>query len=377
VGTVNKVTVTLTGIEHTFPSDIDVLLVGPQGQKMILMSDAGGGTDINNVTLTFDDAAAAALPATLVSGTFRPTNVGTGDTFPAPAPAAPYGSALSVFSGTNPNGTWSLYALDDAGVDDGTIAGGWSLTITTDVPVCVSSPCTLGLPADITVANDGDVCGAVVSYPATTVVGSCGVVTGNPAAGSFFPVGANTVTVTGTRQDGTTTVGSFKVTVNDEEKPDVSASLTPVGHVSHGSGNFRVGFGAADNCAVAMLRAVMFAPPGAAAFRVYFGELDDDDDDDGGGQTDAKIIIDYDRRRVTLEGRNRTTLRNLLAELLANGGLPVQQGQVLRLQLHKPDDDDDDDGPARNNRYEFSFWRGVLTKVKAPSLELKATAVDA
>ena len=58
VGTVSKVTVTLKNMNHTFPDDIDVLLVGPGGQKLLLMSDAGGSADIVNNTYTFDDTAA-------------------------------------------------------------------------------------------------------------------------------------------------------------------------------------------------------------------------------------------------------------------------------------------------------------------------------
>jgi uncharacterized repeat protein (TIGR01451 family) len=41
VGLVGNVAVTLSNLNHTFPKDVDVLLVGPQGQKVILMSDAG------------------------------------------------------------------------------------------------------------------------------------------------------------------------------------------------------------------------------------------------------------------------------------------------------------------------------------------------
>jgi hypothetical protein len=119
-------------MSHTFPDDIDILLVGPFGQNVILMSDAGGSLDINSVTLTFDDFAPSQLPdgGQIVSGTFQPSNFGVGDTFPAPAPPPPYGSALGVFNGTNPNGAWSLYVIDDAGADIGAIAGGWSLNIT-------------------------------------------------------------------------------------------------------------------------------------------------------------------------------------------------------------------------------------------------------
>jgi subtilisin-like proprotein convertase family protein len=124
--------VSLTGISHTYPDDLDVLLVGPAGQKVLLMSDAGGGTDINNATLTFDDAAASTLPdaSAIVSGTYKPTDFGTGDIFPSPAPGGPYGTTLSAFNGLNPNGTWSLYVLDDAASDSGGIAGGWSLKFT-------------------------------------------------------------------------------------------------------------------------------------------------------------------------------------------------------------------------------------------------------
>src|ERR1051326_9268749 len=90
------------------------------------MSDAGGGNALNNVTLTFDDAAAANLSdsSTIVSGTYKPTDFVTGDIFPSPAPAGPYGTTLSVFSGLDPNGTWSLYVFDDATGDSGSIQGG-------------------------------------------------------------------------------------------------------------------------------------------------------------------------------------------------------------------------------------------------------------
>jgi len=116
-------------MSHTYPDDLDILLVGPGGQKVLLMSDAGGGSDVNNITLTFDDAAASALAdsAAIVAGTYKPTDFVTGDTFPSPAPAGPYGTTLSTFNGLNPNGTWSLYVLDDAASDSGSIAGGWSL----------------------------------------------------------------------------------------------------------------------------------------------------------------------------------------------------------------------------------------------------------
>jgi hypothetical protein len=146
-GSVTKVTVTLNNLNFGSPPDADVLLVGPNGQSVILMSDArGDGTGhIINMTLTFDDAALSPLPSdqSLRSDTYKPTNFDSAaDLFPAPAPFGPYGATLSVFNGTNPNGTWSLYVVDDNPDNpfddfgpDVEIAGGWSVTVTTTAPI--------------------------------------------------------------------------------------------------------------------------------------------------------------------------------------------------------------------------------------------------
>jgi subtilisin-like proprotein convertase family protein len=127
-GNIKKVRVVIA-LSHTFPDDVDILLVGPGGQNAIIMSDVGGSTDVGDAVLTFDDSAATDLPdnGPLVTGTFRPTNYGTGDTFPAPAPAPAGTSPLSVFNGTDPNGTWRLYVVDDNGQDMGQIFG-WVLS---------------------------------------------------------------------------------------------------------------------------------------------------------------------------------------------------------------------------------------------------------
>ena len=98
---IGNVTVGLRGFNQTWGSDVDVLLVGPAGQSVIVMSDVGSG-NVNNVNLTLSDSAAAPLPATsLVSGTYRPTNLSDGsllgDNFPAPAPAGSFSGTLSAF----------------------------------------------------------------------------------------------------------------------------------------------------------------------------------------------------------------------------------------------------------------------------------------
>ena len=53
--------------------------------------------------------------------------------FPAPAPAASSQTSLGgAFTGINPNGVWKLFVVDDTTGDVGSMAGGWSLTITSE-----------------------------------------------------------------------------------------------------------------------------------------------------------------------------------------------------------------------------------------------------
>ena len=139
-GVVSKVSVRLNSFRHPRPQDVDILLVGPANtaaSSVLFMSDAGGTTAINSaspVTLTFDDNATASLTsAPLVTGTRKPTNLaGAADTFVTPAPTSGWGSTLSVFNNTNPNGTWRLYVRDNATGPGGTSGGisGWNLIIT-------------------------------------------------------------------------------------------------------------------------------------------------------------------------------------------------------------------------------------------------------
>lgn len=135
-GLVGRVSVTLSNLNHTYLDDVDVLLVGPSGQKVILMSDAGGGNSVVNTTVTFDDAGAVLPDENQVLATiYAPADYQPGDTFPAPAPAGPYGTNLSAFNGNSPNGSWSLYVVDDHTGDVGNIANGWRLAITTVTPI--------------------------------------------------------------------------------------------------------------------------------------------------------------------------------------------------------------------------------------------------
>ena len=134
-GKIRDVNVRLTRFSHDDPDEVAVLLVGPRGQTATVMAEIGAETQIISLTLRLDDEAATPLTDTgLRSGTFRPVNdVGAAIAFNAPAPpVTSANAALSVFDGTNPNGTWQLFVQDRNGASDtGAFAGGWELEITT------------------------------------------------------------------------------------------------------------------------------------------------------------------------------------------------------------------------------------------------------
>ncbi len=126
-----SIAVTLTGLSHTYPDDIDILLVGPGGQTVVLMSDAGGSAEAASISLTFTDSAADPITdlGTLSGGSYRPINYEGPDAFGAPAPSGPYGTTLSAFASTDPNGTWRLFISDDTRADSGSLQS-WTLGFT-------------------------------------------------------------------------------------------------------------------------------------------------------------------------------------------------------------------------------------------------------
>ncbi len=168
VSAFTRMRVTLNNFSHTFPDDVDIILVGPQGQRAVLMSDAGGNLPVTNQTFIFAQTAPTPIPdaTALTTNTFRPANYQNGsnvftDTFPAPGPGALTDAPadLFVFNGTNPNGIWSLYVVDDATQDVGSIALGWDLVFTVPQVFTVTNTNDSGggsLRDAITLAQNGD-----------------------------------------------------------------------------------------------------------------------------------------------------------------------------------------------------------------------------
>jgi subtilisin-like proprotein convertase family protein len=121
------VTVTLHGLTHPFITDLDILLVGPGGQKILLASDTSGSAPTSGITVNFISEGGSSQSGDLAAGGYyAPT--GGSDAFPAPAPAGPYAANFNGLTGTSANGQWRLFVVDDFATDGGLIAGGWSIT---------------------------------------------------------------------------------------------------------------------------------------------------------------------------------------------------------------------------------------------------------
>jgi len=225
-GLITKVTVTVANISHTFPDDIDMLLVGPTGAKAMLMSDAGSSSSsanpISNVTIKFDDAAATSIPDSnqIVSATYRPANwfgVGSADFFPG-VPGPYTNSSLSIFSNTPPNGVWSLYVVDDETGDVGNIAGGWSLGITTTESI----PPLADLSVTATDEPDPLAAGDTLTYTIQVRNNGPSVATGVMLT-NILPAGMNFMSVSNTA--GSCTAVSNQVVCS---LPPLGSGLPPV-----------------------------------------------------------------------------------------------------------------------------------------------------
>ena len=196
-GQVGKVTATISNINHSFIQDVNVLLVSPGGAETELMSHAGNWSYATNVTLTFDDSAADSLPSDgqIDSGTYKPTAYGD-VTFPSPAPPGPYSQYMSDFNGLSARGNWSLYVYDDSPGDNGAISNGWSLALTSVLPVnpsadvgvsVLSTPASVLVGANLTnvfiITNGGPATATGVTFsnvlPVTASFVSAGVSQGN------------------------------------------------------------------------------------------------------------------------------------------------------------------------------------------------------
>jgi hypothetical protein len=228
-GDIAKVVVKLHGLTHTYPSDLDILLVGPTGITCPLMSDVGGGNSISGVELVFDSTAATSLSGSgIIGGTYQPSNIGINDAFDAPAPPSPYGASLTAFDTlAKVNGTWSLYIMDDESGDSGSLAGGWEICV---ISVPSSAP-------EIAVSGNGVDIVAGDATPAEGDHTDFGIVAHN--GGTM----TRTFTISNFGTDALSLTGTPRVAVGGTHASEFVVTLDPDASVAGGgSTTFRVTF---------------------------------------------------------------------------------------------------------------------------------------
>ena len=159
-----SITVNIPNISHTWYDDLDIMLISPTGQRIILMSDCGGdntGNGNRNYTFIQGGTVLNNNAAPTASGNVSPTQYVAEAAWPDGAPTI---TAINEFTG-NPNGNWTLRVLDDLGGDTGCLIGGWSITIVATTPTTTPSCASTPTPAD---AATGVSVGTTLSWPAVS-----------------------------------------------------------------------------------------------------------------------------------------------------------------------------------------------------------------
>ncbi|HEV2828261.1 MAG TPA: HYR domain-containing protein, partial [Pyrinomonadaceae bacterium] len=210
-------------------------------------------------TISLTSANGPALLGSAYLGSFDPSNLCTNYLGDA-------GSALgnNPFSVTvPPSSTLVVVVMETAG---GTPSTPYSVTVSglRAAPPAgngVCQACSITPLPNITVSNDPNQCGAVVTYPVPTTSGTCGIVSASPASGTFFPVGTTTVTIS-------TTAGAtstFTVTVNDTQPPTITCPANIVAQTAPNATSAVVNYAAtgSDNCAGNVLS---YNPPSGSTF---------------------------------------------------------------------------------------------------------------
>lgn len=174
---------------------------------------------------------------------------------------------------------------DDPGVVNAATSDG------TDIGAFELQPlCSLECPGDVSVSNDTDECGAIVTYTEPTGAG-CGTVTCDHPSGSFFGVGDTTVTCTSSVGP----VCNFKVTVKDTQGPTINTSQAKtLWPPNHKYATFNVSdlvTSVTDNCDASV---------GTGSVRITKVTSDELEDSGGDGSTLNDIVIAADCKSVQL-----------------------------------------------------------------------------
>jgi len=251
-GTITEMRLTLNYFYHDRPEDVDVLLVSPNFNSIIVMSDAGSIFPVPAETgadLTFTDFATRDLPenAPITAGLYRPTNYDFDDYFPDEPPdnAPTHDTIMGLVNSGDVNGMWRVYIVDDTFGAEGGVFSGFSMTFITGGPG-PAAPGTPDLPAQYdrglsntdNVTNNGApffrgtaTAGTQVRIFVDGVARATGPITnGTYNIQTFVPDGTHTISARALDAEGNegAVSGDLTVTIDTEAPPVPGApDLTP------------------------------------------------------------------------------------------------------------------------------------------------------
>lgn len=127
----------LTGLSHTYPDDMEVYLIDPFGETLLVMFNRGNGVNIDGITLIFNDSGGR-LPLDYDNSALDPSIPGNLATYYRPEGAGGMSNFVKQSGGTD---TWNLLIIDGV-PDDGGSLESWTLRGT-----AVPEPVTLSLLA--------------------------------------------------------------------------------------------------------------------------------------------------------------------------------------------------------------------------------------
>jgi len=112
------------GINHTFEADIEIVLIAPNGDSVLVCADYSAEGNNDNIVTLFDDNAANSLINN------RYVDISTR--------MIPHNNMNPVFAGDNPNGVWRLRVRDDDISDTGRVYA-WGLQINNSPLVAIQN----------------------------------------------------------------------------------------------------------------------------------------------------------------------------------------------------------------------------------------------
>jgi subtilisin-like proprotein convertase family protein len=160
VGPTDVIQSVTINISHTWVSELNLFLEGPNGQKIELSTGNGGGLD-NYTNTVFTDASSSFITSGTppFTGSFKPEGRTNSDNQCNPAGTVGTYTFASQFWGSNCSGNWILKIKDGGGGDVGTL-NSWSVTIIPlppqqNIGINTSNPqATLDVNGKIKVGND-------------------------------------------------------------------------------------------------------------------------------------------------------------------------------------------------------------------------------